>query len=518
MDTLLCAGGTGTRVLEAVLHLCAAGLGPKDLRLLVIDPDGANGNGERVGRLVDRYNEGYTRFGGKLGGDLNLFGTRLDLLDTGSQAGVLKAWSPVQRNQKLRDVLNVDLLESTSVPSDLLQLFFTREELNMDLSQGFRGHPSVGAAAMSLVTLQIGEQPWRQLLEKLRGDLASDAGARVFLVGSIFGGTGASTFFPIARFIRDSIPANAQRLKIGVAALAPYFRFEASASRVTFQGEREAAKSENFPLATRSAVEFYDHLRANGSWPFDVFHWIGDDTPMIVDYAPGGPSQKNPAHAVELLAGLAALQFFRSPEALSGSVYATSHDGGAEEQRTLVEWQDLPSMAAAERVQLRESLLRFFLAGVAHLGFCGPLLRRPELERFPDRVPWYWERFASKEDRGERLTSEENKKALEFLDAFFRDHYFVWWREIHRQDTVRLFNRSATAEDGGVRIDRLANLLWPDRPGEADPDAIDAFYSEMIRVPKNKGGMGGASAYLALLTHAAQRFIAERYKKTGAQE
>lgn len=517
MNTLLCSGGTGTRVLEAVLQLCAAGLGPKNLRLLVIDPDSSNGNGERVSRLVDRYNEGHRRFGGKLGSELSLFGTELDLLDTGTQAGVLKAWSPVKRNQRLRDVLKLDLLESTSVPSDLASLFFTRDELNMDLSQGFRGHPSVGAAAMSLVTLQTNEQPWRQLMEKLRGDLAGDSGARVFLVGSIFGGTGASTFFPIARFINNSTRANRSRLKIGVAALTPYFRFEASTARVAVPAEQQAAKSENFPLATRSAVEFYEHLRSNGAWPFDVFHWIGDDTPVSVEYAPGGPTQKNPAHFAELSAAFAALQFFQSPEHVSGSVYAASHDGGPEEDRSLVEWRDLP-LSSAERTRTRESLLRFFLAGVVHLGFCGPLLRRPELERSPDRVPWYWNRFASKEDRAERLTTEENKKALEFLDAFFRDHHFVWWQDMHRQETVRLFNREALGQDGSVRLDRLANLLWPDQQGESDPDAIDDFYTEMIRVPKSKGGAGGAAAYLALLAHAADRFIAERYKKTGIQE
>jgi hypothetical protein len=484
---------------------------------LLIDPDSSNGNGERVSRLVDRYNEGHRRFGGKLGGDLNLFGTSLDLLDTGTQTGVLKAWSPVKRNQRLRDVLKLDLLESTSVPSDLANLFFTNDELNMDLSQGFRGHPSVGAAAMSLVTLQANEQPWRQLMEKLRGDLAGDSGAKVFLVGSVFGGTGASTFFPIARFINNSIRANRSRLKIGVAALTPYFRFEASTARSAVSGEGQAAKSENFPLATRSAVEFYENLTLNGSRPFDVFHWIGDDTPMSVEYAPGGPSQRNPAHFAELFAAFAALQFFQSPEHVSGSVYAASHDGGPEEERALVEWRDLP-MSSEDRTRTRAGLLRFFLAGVVHLGFCGPLLRRPELERSPDRVPWYWERFASKQDRTERLTTEDNKKALEFLDTFFRESHFVWWHEMHRQETVRLINREALGEDGSVRLDRLANLLWPDRQGEADPDAVDAFYTEMIKVSKDKGGAGGASAYLALLANAADRFIAEHYKKTGAQE
>ena len=220
MNTLICAGGSGVRVLEAMLQLCAAGLGPPSLRLLVIDPDSANGNGARVTTLVESYLEGHRRFAGRLGDSLDLFRTELDLLDVGGRSAGLKTWSPVEKGQRLRQVLNVDLLDSTSTPSDLVRLFFTTEELDMDLTQGFRGHPSVGAAAMSLVIFKTGEQPWRQLVEKLRGDLARDGGARVFLAGSVFGGTGASTFYPIARFLRGVPEVNHDRLKIAAGALS----------------------------------------------------------------------------------------------------------------------------------------------------------------------------------------------------------------------------------------------------------------------------------------------------------
>ena len=32
-------GGTGARVVEARVHCCAAGLGPEQLSLLIVDPD-----------------------------------------------------------------------------------------------------------------------------------------------------------------------------------------------------------------------------------------------------------------------------------------------------------------------------------------------------------------------------------------------------------------------------------------------------------------------------------------------
>jgi hypothetical protein len=63
MDTLICAGGSGSRVLEAVIHLCADGLGPQKLRILVIDPDATNGCLNRTGKLVDTYQKVHQIFG-----------------------------------------------------------------------------------------------------------------------------------------------------------------------------------------------------------------------------------------------------------------------------------------------------------------------------------------------------------------------------------------------------------------------------------------------------------------------
>lgn len=367
MNTLIATGGSGARVLEAAIQLCSAGLGPDRLRLLVVDPDSANGNSARAQSLIERYQEGRRRFGGKLGG-LKLFWTELDLLETKESPGGLQTWSPCRKKQRFKELVNADLLESTETPRELLDLFYTQQELELDLSEGFRGRPSIGAAAMSLVALQRDEQPWSLLVEKIRGDLSADAGSRVYLAGSVFGGTGASTFFPIARFLRDeALKANASRLRIGVGALSPYFRFEAASAGAS-GGLAEAARSENFPIATRGAVDFYDQLKINNDWPFDVIHWVGDNQPISVSYAPGGVKQENPAHFVELLAALAALHFFRDPRESTDCCYSGSGTNGSDGE-AVVSWQDLPLGQAFGESEITHSLLRMYLVGVAHLGF-----------------------------------------------------------------------------------------------------------------------------------------------------
>lgn len=522
MDTLLCAGGSGLRVLESVLHLCAAGLGPEALRVLAIDPDGANGNGSEVAQLVTKYREGASRFRGRLGLDakgqpINLFGTDLDLLEAEGGSRGLKIWSPIRTDQRLRDLLGVELLAGQGVEHgrELVSLFFTDQELAMELDQGFRGRPVVGAAAMSLVELQKDVQPWRQLIEKLRGDLQDPRGARVFLVGSVFGGTGASALYPLARFLETVPETNADRLTIAIGALVPYFRFESGTAGAPEAFSRLAARAEDFAAATRAAVGFYQHVK--DTWPFRSMYWLGDSSPANVAYAPGGPAQRNPSHFVELLMGLAALGFFRQPDLVKGPSYAGSRGASGEsaEGRATLGWPDVP-LAGFEPAAVKRALLRFLLIASAHQGFLSDLMRRPELEAQPFLVPWYWDRFARK---GDRFSQTANREALDFLDDFFASSHLPWWRELHSLDCVHLFNRAALNGDGAAKnLDRLGNLLWPDREGERDPAAFDEFYEELVRVDQRTGGERGGSAYLALLANAADRYIDRRYVRAGAEE
>lgn len=514
MNTLICAGGSGLRALEALLHLCAAGLGPPSLRLLAIDPDGANGNRTRAVSLLEKYRAAQRRFAGKLGGGLKLFGTELDLLVIPGHQPELRNWSPVEGSQKLAELLNLDGLSATDTPPDLVKLFFTRDELQMELDQGFRGHPAIGAACMSLVTLHKGDQPWELLVQQIQGDVAQPHGSRVFLVGSVFGGTGASAIHPIVRFLRDIPESGHERLKIGVAALVPYFRFAAAASDASHLQHEMAAKSERFPLATQAAVQYYEHLRSNGDWPFDVMYWVGDSSPIPVDYCAGGPDQKNPPHFVDLLAAFSALEFFHDPDARRGSCYAGPRSDAAPElgDSNLLEWEDLP-LAYFQRSEVQKSLLRLCLVGAMHSNFFSELFDGDAIDRRPYCVPWYFKRFALTKDW---FSTRENREDLKLLSDFFDTYFFPWWSDVLQNKTVRLLNSAAFKVDGGgrtrTRLDRLANFLWPDEQGAATLDQIDTFFTETVKVPKERGGESGVAAYLGLMAHAADEYIKSQYR------
>lgn len=520
MTTLISAGGTGTRILEAVLHLCAAGLGPDKLRLLVIDPDASNGNGTRAKELVNKYVECRRTFrpAGQELGKLPFFRTVLDLLETEDAEAGLKVWSPVGPNKRFADVVNFPLL--APMAKDIVHLFFTDDELIMKTDIGFRGHPAIGAAAMSLLWLYRHQKPWSQLTEKIKTEVSEPEGSKVIIVGSVFGGTGASAIHPLARFLRTMPETNRDRLKIGVVALVPYFQFRAAAAAAPGQegGARQlGARAEYFPVATRAAVQFYHHLRENNDWEFDAMYWLGDDSPAEVLYEVGGPGQKNPAHFVDLLAALACLDFFAGDLATKACRYAGPEECTDEglKNKNVVRWMDLPFLEL-DRDRVGTCLLQFALTGAAHLGFFEPLLKKEDIDQKPYCLPWYFERFATKKDW---LTSAEGRAKFALLSEFFRGYHYPWWREIHctEGDRVRLLNRFALNArlQEGFQVDpsRLANLLYPDRAADASLDSMDRFFSDAVHVAKAAGGGGGASAYLTLLGEAAARFIRRQYKK-----
>ncbi|MGZ5441225.1 MAG: hypothetical protein ACXW5U_08130 [Thermoanaerobaculia bacterium] len=519
MNTLICAGGSAQRVLTAVLQLCAAGLGPDEIRILVVDPDGANGNGSDCRHLVDLYMQCRERFAGKLGPGIDLFNTKLDLLDDKSLPTGVKVWSPVTPRDTLGSVINYDNLSpkaaAAMTPPDVAHLFFTREEIEMPLDQGFKGHTSVGAAAMSLVAQRADEQPWKQITDKIRQDVTSTRGSAVAVVGSVFGGTGASAIHPIVRFLRATPETNHDRLHIAAIAIAPYFRFDPSTATAGTAATDSAAKAEWFPLRTRSAVDYYKHLEDNREFDFDAIFWVGDNSPTPVGvYAEGGPNQRNPAHFVDLVAALAVLDYFQDPASAKGNYFAGSRtdaqrDLGKDER---IDWLDLPFRnLKTDAVKWRA--LRMVLAGAMHTGFFKQLFDTEDLDQRPSCVRWYYRRFARK---GDHFSRQANRDDLQLLTTLFRDYYLPWWRQITVQKDVLFLNNTVFNGDGSgpvdVHLDRLRNIYGEDRPAERSENAIDDFVQCMDDVPARKGGAQGVASYLSLLTHAAELYLERIYR------
>ena len=99
------------------------------------------------------------------------------------------------------------VLQRDQMPEDqrtLFDMLFAPgdEEQDMPLSQGYQGRAHIGSAAM-LASLDKDVGGFNRRLTELIKMAKQDQDVRIFLVGSVFGGTGAAGFPTLARAVNQ---------------------------------------------------------------------------------------------------------------------------------------------------------------------------------------------------------------------------------------------------------------------------------------------------------------------------
>jgi hypothetical protein len=170
------------------------------------------------------------------------------------------------------------------------------------MSAGFQGNPNIG----SVVLNQFDSS---DVFKAFAKDF-TDPNNKIFIISSIFGGTGASGF-PLLRKILQTInekkDANDSGLEnwglvneaqIGAISVLPYFNVKNAT-------DDSLVDSDTFIDKAKAALAYYKtedkHL--------DTFYYIADPYATTYDHHKGGSSQENKAHFVELAAALAILDF-----------------------------------------------------------------------------------------------------------------------------------------------------------------------------------------------------------------
>src|SRR5205085_5066244 len=90
-------------------------------------------------------------------------------------------------------VINYDQLSSPF--RSFINLFYEEEDLNLRLGKGYRGRPNIGAVALISDLRRTLDAPGKGLYEfmsAIETDTRSSEFVRVFICGSVFGGTGAA--------------------------------------------------------------------------------------------------------------------------------------------------------------------------------------------------------------------------------------------------------------------------------------------------------------------------------------
>lgn len=397
-------GGTGAKYIESLIHLAAAGMIPddNDLYILFVDPDTANGCLERSVVTLNRYQN-------------------FNKNDQLKQKSVLRTkilsadpifWTPFkdQARPRLSDFFDYYGLSGSGdknrVAAHLFDVLYSNTERSATLDKGFRGHPSIGASVMAQTVALEDDEPWATF----GALIAKDTDPKVFLAGSIFGGTGASGFPTIAQLLKNQFKGHRDKnVQIGGALVLPYFTFNADAD------EELKAKAEHFLMNTQASLKFY-HLW-NKTGIYDAIYLFGDESRVEVENALGGPKQRNVPHFIELYAALAAIDFF-----LKG---AGSDDGAqyfmtAREKNNQLEWTDLPNSQIQSKIR---QLVRF---AFAYLSIYQPMLEDIRQNGKSYRAPWYVDFF--KRNRIS-LNDDKTQLALKNVQDYCQD-FLLWLANI----------------------------------------------------------------------------------------
>ena len=329
-------GGTGAKVMESLTHLCIAGLLPENERLYIaaIDPDVGNGNLERTSTALNNFAV-FQNF--SVGNDTPLFKNKISIVRP-------FPWNPTGHDKTLDDL--IEFHHQSKGVGKLYEALYTRKERATTLNEGFRGHPSIGAAVLAK-NFDDGSK-WRTLTEQIEKTIGEGDAVKIFLAGSVFGGTGAAGLPTVARLLRNNLADYADRISIGGVLILPYFSFTP-----TDVNDELFARSENFLPNTKAALKYY----AERENLFDATYFVGDSVMTPVgEFSIGSANQRNEAHVVELYAALAATDFFARPiNAPKVFKYICRHE------RDKFSWNDFPAS--------RERFVQFarFIFAYVHL-------------------------------------------------------------------------------------------------------------------------------------------------------
>lgn len=283
-------GGTGSRVLKSLTMLLASGVkcGVDTIVPIIIDPDDSAADLTRTVESMRRYSEVRTSLTFSNANKSRFFYTKIEQTLQNYRLPLKNT-----RDIKFKEYMSVSTMSKAN--EALINMLFSQKNLESNMKVGFKGNPNIG----SVVLNQFSDS---QEFRSFANDFQQDD--KIFIISSIFGGTGASGFPLLAKTLRsdDSIPnyALVNKAQIGAISVLPYFGVK--------QDDSSDIDSGTFISKTKSALSYYlENISENNT--VDSLYYIADDIHNQYNNCEGGSGQKNNAHIIELISALAIIDF-----------------------------------------------------------------------------------------------------------------------------------------------------------------------------------------------------------------
>lgn len=329
-------GGTGSRVIKSLVMMAASGVDIKASAIvpIVIDPDFANADLTRTIEQIKTYSSIRSELDFTASSQNEFFKTKFEDVVNGYRLRLRDT-----KNKKFKEFIQYDTLGKEN--RALASMLFSENNLEADMEVGFKGNPNIGSVVLNQFTDSD---------DFIAFAAAFKPGDRVFIVSSIFGGTGASGFPLILKNIR-SIPSTLpncdaiQKAPVGAITVLPYFAVKPE--------ENSQINSSTFIGKTKAALHYYENNVTGNNSSVNVLYYIGDERNKQYENKEGGQLQKNNAHIVELASALSIVDFTSIPDNdsamdcltdMNGRVYAPSprfREFGIENDKARIVFTDL---------------------------------------------------------------------------------------------------------------------------------------------------------------------------------
>lgn len=466
-------GGTGSRVLRSLTMLAAAGVDiqASEIVPVIIDPDASNADLTRAVDLMNRYQkirEGID-FSSNSKDKISFFKANISQLVQNYSLHIKDT-----NNKRFDQFIEYAALSKQN--KAMMSMLFSEKNLAAQMQVGFKGNPNIG----SVVLNQIASAP-----EFTEFASSFTDGDKIFIVSSIFGGTGASGFPLLLKTLRDkkatfSNHALINKAQIGAVTILPYFKLEPSSE--------SEIDSSTFISKARAALSYYENnVVGNGS--INAMYYLADDG-KIYENHDGGDLQQNPAHIIELLAATSAIHF-------------ATNDFSQNSSNLEFGMKDIVDTKGVEFGDFYDETKGLLMKPMTQLAMMANCLEPDSGQRefvTSDKLVANTEKICS---NGEQFYSMPYFKGL----SSFLEEYREWLKELHdNQRSLNLFNLEC-----GSKPFELVTGCMPKQGSFLKKKNYEAFYHALNDASKKiSGGRSSSSMFVEMFSQATEELAKDK--------
>lgn len=285
-------GGTGARVIKSLAMLAGAGVS-MDVDAIVpiiIDPDFGNADVTRTIKQLNTYADIREKLVFNDVSKNHFFQIPIEKVVNDYRLGLKDT-----KSKKFKEFIDLGNLSETN--RALASILFSNANLESDMEVGFKGNPNMGSVVLNQFT---------DSEDFLNFAAAFNPGDRIFIISSIFGGTGASGFPLLLKNLRglgNHMPnySAIRNAPIGAITVLPYFDVKPD--------ENSSINSSTFISKTKAALKYYENNVTGNPSSVNALYYIGDTRTKQYENEEGGEKQENKAHIVEMASALAVIDF-----------------------------------------------------------------------------------------------------------------------------------------------------------------------------------------------------------------